>query len=78
MSIKTRNGVRTIECSFCDETEDAEAQEFRDCIDEWKDSGWRMFKKDGAHDWSHICPTCREANKKQYARDREDKGGEFD
>jgi hypothetical protein len=70
--------MRVIYCSFCEEHESTNAEEFRDAIDAWKLTGWRMFKKDDSSEWSHICPTCREANKKQYARDREDKGGDFD
>jgi hypothetical protein len=59
MSIKTRNGIRTIHCSFCDANEQAMAQEFRECLDEWKGVGWRMFKKDRDPEWKHICPECR-------------------
>lgn len=78
MSIKTRNGRRTIACSFCDESDESEAQEFRDCIEEWKDGGWRMFKKDNNPEWQHICPDCREANKSKYRQQKEDEGGDFD
>ena len=76
--IKSRNGRRIIYCSFCDATDESEFAEFTDCINEWKEAGWRMFKNDDAPDWKHICPDCRKANKSTYRRQKEEEGGGFD
>jgi hypothetical protein len=77
--IKNHNGMRVIFCSFCDSEEAAMSRDFKECIDEWKDAGWRMFKEDVDNpEWKHICPSCREESKRQFARRREEKGGDFD
>jgi len=78
MSIKTHRGIRIIHCSFCEETAGSPQAEFRDCVDEWKEQGWRMFKKDDNPEWQHICPDCRDRNKLDYARRQENEGGDFD
>ena len=77
--IKNRNGIRIINCSFCDNVSQAiHGAEFQAAIADWKDEGWRMFKKDDNPEWQHICPICREANKAQWRRQKEEEGGGFD
>ena len=79
MSIRNHNGTRTIFCSFCDNSSQSmRGVDFHEAIDVWKDEGWRMFKKDEDPEWKHICPECREDSKAEYARRREDRGGDFD
>jgi len=69
--IRIRNGIRTIYCSFCNDSADSEAEDFMETIDEWKEEGWRMFKKDDDHDWTHICPECRANNRSDQSSGEE-------
>lgn len=45
-----------VTCDSCRE-EDVAAGDFKECINELKHKGWRMFK-DRYHEYRHECPDC--------------------
>lgn len=49
--------IMDITCDHC-EAEDSTEGQFMDCVDYFKDEGWRFYKD--AKDYAHKCPTCIE------------------
>lgn len=56
-----------MECDTCG-CEDSERGSFRECIEKFKQIGWKTFKGDDG--WENSCPKCFEDWKKEQAKKR--------
>lgn len=48
-----------VNCDFCSDSFEVEAEYFSEVIQELKDRGWKYFK-DEKDEWTHKCPACQE------------------
>lgn len=55
--IHKENGELVVECHECGIEEFGGTLEFREFIQQLKDTGWKIRKEDD--EWIHNCPSCR-------------------
>jgi len=63
MTIEYDNNAESMDmwCDTCDESGTISG-EFMDCINSFKDDGWRIYNEGNA-DYTHTCPDCVEKEK---------------
>jgi hypothetical protein len=58
MAVHRNYGFITFECDICDNTFDAETDDFDVAWASAKKLGWKVLKDNG--EWEHRCPECAE------------------
>lgn len=51
------NSMMIMDCDVCGQQDSTFFGDFRECIREAKEEGWKI-KKIGEDDWHHTCPFC--------------------